>query len=340
MDTLKKQLQDDSVIEYYNDGFGILRKIYDKLSSKIIVGQNIYELTEYVEKEIEKLLSNIDVIRKGLSFPICIFKNNIVGNYSQISFSDDIINVEDIIKVEIGIHINGYPVILCKSYFIDNENQENIHDKSIKLLKEAKKKTIELMKIGKSNKHITDILTELGKKYEYELLYSNIDEINIPGISSYQMSQNIIDNYNDDKTPEDIVHKMILNRKSEAYNYDIVQTTFEKNEVYCINIVYSLGSGIIREGEILPMIYKRNNLVKKSLRLKTSRELLNKVTDKSKYFPCTLKDIDNKLKLGLNECIKNEVLERYPVYETKCKSKVINYKFTVLLKDKPIVFAL
>ena len=58
---------------------------------------------------------------KGISFPTSISVNNMVGYYSPLE-DNDIIKKGDIVKVEMGCHIDGFPACVVYTVVVDKVN--------------------------------------------------------------------------------------------------------------------------------------------------------------------------------------------------------------------------
>ena len=68
-----------------------------------------------------------------------------------------------------------------------------------------------------------------------------------------------------------------------------------------------------------------------SLKLKTSKEALGKF--KNNYFPMNVtKLVNSRFKMGLNECINNNLIESYPSMIESDNDIVVRIKFTVVIR--------
>lgn len=276
---------------------------------------------------------------KGVCFPTSISINNVVGFYSPIYDSENVSNIiknGDLVKVEMGAHIDGFPAYVVYTVVVGEASGKKAD--VIKAVTEASKDILKIMKPGKTNIMVSDIMKEYAKKYNCELL--NVSDINkvAPGVISYQMSQNTIDGRNDEDEPEENIHTIILAKESFDYDFGMSEAEFLDNEVYSIDIAMSTGTGKINNMYHEPTLFKRDHKIKYGLKLRTSKQVLSKFNNN--YFPVhmreLLKDITiGKVKAGLRECINSGLVIPYSPYSEKSDEYVARLKFTVIVRKKP-----
>ena len=125
---------------------------------------------------------------------------------------------------------------------------------------------------------------------------------------------------------------------------------FEANDVYVLDAVFSSGEGKPKVmDEKQTGVYKRALERKKySLKVKASRAVFSDIAAKFSLFPFSLRALQavgaereaaagaaggaTRVKLGLIECLKNEMLHAYPcMWERSADDAVAHFKQTVLL---------
>jgi len=336
------QLDKSENLEKYRTAGNIVCKVLDKLIKLTKPNANIYDLCKKgdncINNEVEQVYRNTKLeFGKGIAFPTCVSRNNYVGFYSPIE-KEQKIEYGDIVNIELGVHIDGFPAIVGYTVVVNN-NGEDYSDDKVKVVKaviEASKNVLSLFKDGKKNTNIVSCVKETADKYNCNLLYMDNPDHKAPGVISYQVSQNIIYDDNEDGDGDDI-HNIILNREREDYDFTMAETEFIENEVYVIDIAMSSGNGKINQTEDKTTIYKRNHNKRYNLKLKASKNAINKFS-KNK-FPVNIRDLnDTKLSFGLNECVNNGILEPFNVYSTKKDDYIAQVKFTVIVKrKKPIL---
>lgn len=325
------QLNDENLSKYKMAGY-IATKTIDEIIKKMkpeIQLINLIQLANnFIESECEKVYKNIKY--KGLAFPVCLSINDIAGHY--IPKITDVTKEGDIIKIELGVHIDGFPAFIGYSTII-NETNKKIDDKRANVMKaviEASKKIIKIMTPNYSNIDVTNLLKKYSEKYNCNLPICN-EKGAIPGVFSYQISRYICDGYNSEE--DEFIHKFILSKENPSFDFSQRETYFEENEIYVIDILMSTGNGKLNSINETN-IYRRNFEMRSDLKLKSSREAL--VLFNNNRFPITLTN-NSKIKLGIKECINKKLLEIYPVVSEKKNEFIARIKFTVIIKETPML---
>ena len=307
-----------------------VNKIMDGCKPDIKLCDLVKTGEEFVKDEVSKIYK--DVSYKGLCFPICLSQNNVAGYYS--ATDADVLKGGDLLKIELGVHIDGYPSIICFSTLVSN-GDEKYNQKQVDVMNaviKASKEVVSVMKPGKTNLEVVKVLEKYAEKYNCNIpLYNNVINEYAPGIISYQMSRYVNDGYNDDY--DEFIHQFILNRENKTYDFTMQEIEFEEDEVYAVDITMCSGSGKL--GQVFDTnIYKRNKELKNLLKLKASRETLNLFNNEC--FPIKINK-DSKIKLGLRECLEKRLLNKYSVVGEKDGEYVARIVFTVLVKKSPIL---
>jgi|688.fasta_scaffold468662_1 curved DNA binding protein len=327
------QLNDQSTLQKYKIAGLIATKTIDEIIKNTKVGSKLFDLVNigenYIRNELKKVFTEIK--DKGQSFPICLSLNNIAGHY--IPLSNEIIQDGDILKIELGVHIDGFPANIVFSTLVTSDNTI-INDKRSNVMKgciEASKEIIKIMKPGNTNKDVSNIMQKYAEKYNCNLPIYNESGI-VPGVLSYQISRYVVDGSNDDD--DEFIHRFILCKDNPNYEYTMRENEFEENEIYSIDILMSTGSCKLQNID-KTAIFKRNHKNRFPLKLKSSKDALS-LFNKG-MFPIKI-DISNvKIKLGLKECLEKNLIEKYPVVCDKEGEYIARVKFTVIVKENPVL---
>lgn len=330
------QLQDPNNLNKYKAAGLIATKAVTEIVNKAKDGVSLLELQQvgnnYITNECNKIYK--DVKYKGLAFPICLSKNNIAGHYTP--KNTDILKEGDLLKIESGVHIDGYPAFIAFTTLVHSDPNIKLDGKKTNVLRaviEASKEIVDAMKPNHTNRDIMKIMEKYAQKYNCNLPLYNDNEFDIvPGILSFQISRGVIDGYNDDS--DEFVHRFIQSRENPNSEFQLRETPLEENEVYAVDILMSSGSGkLIHSGET--HIFRRNHDIYEGLKLKTSREVLSSFG--KELFPIALDQNNTRVKLGLKECVDKRLVETYPVVKEKDDEFIARVKFTVIVRDKPIL---
>lgn len=326
-----KQLNSSDVLEKYKTAGKIAVEAMNKVIEYAKDGVSIITLCQIGDKYINNAVNNVykkKSIDKGLSFPTNININNYAGYYSPLDDKLKIYN-GDIINIDLGVHIDGYPAMLGYTVVIGdniNEKQKNILNALSKISKETNKLFIS----GKYNTDVVKQMEKIASEYKCNLLYTDNPLMHTPGITSHQISRYIIDGNNED-TDED-VHQIILHRHMEHYDYSMRKLEFDENEVYSVNIMVSSGTGKINPTDDRVTILKKTGKYY-GLKRNSSKKTFSNFN--STKFPINIREFDSTAtRLGVSECITGGLLEPYGVYAEKNNEYIGQLKYTIIVKNK------
>lgn len=317
-------------LSYYNTAANICGKVYLEIKSKILLDFienkiekiNILPLLEYGNKRIieETNLIFKKIKNKGIASPISISLNNCVGNYT-FDFSNtqnelNFIRIDDIIKINIGVSINGCISILCETFTVNKNKEINKINKFLDNLMYDLEDTI---KPGETNDTIRMLI---------ESKCTEKDIFPIENCKSFEQDLCKI-KFNDSKY-------IILNytKKYDSNDYLLVEPNlcfeFDENEVYTIDISVTpvLENKIVYKKQDFSHLYRFNEN-HYSLKLKSSRDFYNTIKSKHNYHLFDIQEHLQKNKFCLTECIKNGILEEYPILFANIP--VITKRFTILV---------
>jgi len=307
----------------YNTSAKICGIVYNKLKDAIFIDSilSVKKLYEIGMNEIQNQCNNVfkKIDRKGPACPISINLNNCVDNFT---YNDELmIQPDDIVKIKLGVDIDGN-IAMYGNTFKYNKDEE---DSYIMFLTQLKKDVVKNIYAGNTNDEVRIFI---------ESKCTDNGCFPIENCKSIQ---------HDENTSEDDWPKYMILNYEKKYDKDeyLIQDNecfeFLENEIYTINLTIVPEN----DNEKNIMIKEPGNLYKLTnyhygLKLKSSRTLYsiinnnhyNNIFDISQY----TKDI--KLKLGLPECIKNNVIEELPVYYLKNKLPVYSTIFTICVQKK------
>lgn len=322
----------DDMITKYHASASICGKVYNKIKAKIIEEneRNILILTAYGNNLITDELNNVYKKSKNkyIAFPVSISLNNCLGNYIYNHNNPDsphnTIKETDVIKVELAVSIDGCISVLAETFTI-TEND----------------------KVKEINKFLDKIQKELVKKIKHEetademrmLVESKCtdnDLFPIENCMSYQQ-------WEGDLKRDDLKYMILNYRKYYDMNDYLISPEninyeFEENDIYTINLSVIPTRDDIEEN----IKYKTNeeshiyrlNEYTYSLKLKSSKSFYSQVKSNHKNyaFDVSVYNSDAKNRMGIKECLNNNILEAYPItYVHPQTLPVITKKFTIIV---------
>ena len=337
--------KDPRAFSYLQDAGRIADEALQALIEKCKVGANLNELCTESDKLIKEKLSKIYIKKKfikGIAFPTTISVNEVCGNYSApLELSDDsheykTLSEGDVAKVELGVQINGFASIIAHTIVVSDKPDKITGKKADVILAayNSIQAALRLMKVnGPTNNDVTNATATICKEYEVNP---------IEGVLSHRMKRYIVD------CMETIINK-------ETFEHKVDQRKFEFGDVFAMDVIVSTGEGKPKETDIKTTVYKRALETTYKLRTDSGRKLLSVVEGNFYSFPFSFNVFDKEeniklkqpidklntvMKLGLNECIKNELLHGYPVLTEKKGEIVAQFTYTIAVRNEgPIIIS-
>ena len=347
----------------YNTAARICNHVFNLLKRKIENNEvlDIKTLYDIGMKEIEVVCNNAykKIERKGVAYPISINLNNCVDHYipdldykkeqnSVIKEQNSIIKDNDIVKIKLGVDIDGCIAMYCNTFIYTKNNNVIGENLTISKNEHIKQSEYYIDFLNRLQNDITKQMFSGNTNDELKILIeSKCTEYNLfPLINckSYEHTGNQIYN-NDGKY-------MILNYKRlyDKDDYLLVDNEcfeFLEDEVYTININVvpedmNDDNNIdkckenytdVYTDEDNSRIYRLNDLFY-SFKLKASKNFFSTVYKKHHYNAFNISEYtyDMNMKFGMKECKRSNVLQNLPLMYTKNKNTVYSISFTVVVR--------
>lgn len=322
----------DDMVTKYNSAASICGKVYNKIKDQIVKEneRNLLTLTSFGNSLIKEELNSMykKTKDKNIAFPVSISLNNCVGNYIYNHDNPDspynTISDNDVIKIELGVSIDGCISVLAETFTL-NENS-NIN-RAIEFLNKMQKDLIKKIKHEETADEMRILI---------ESKCTDNDIFPIENCMSHQQWEGDI--------KRDDLKYMILNYRKyydmEDYliSPDNINYEFEENDIYTINLSV-IPTRDDREDNIKykthgeSHVYRLNEYTY-SLKLKSSKAFYSQVKSNHRNygFDISLYNKDAKNRMGVKECLNNNILEAYPIkYVYPQDLPVITKKFTIIV---------
>jgi len=260
----------------------------------------LLEIAEKIENKIHELGGEI-------AFPVNLSINEIAAHYTP-SYGDES-KAHGLLKVDVGVHVNGYIADTAFSLDLDN-SEEN------KKLIQASRQALENVE-KQINQNST--LSEIGKIIE--------DTINSQGFNPIiNLSGHLMEQYK-------------LHAGISIPNIDNNSNLELGLNLYAIEPFATAGTGKVKDSRPSG-IYQLQDL--KNVRSPIARELLEYIFKKYDNLPfCSrwlVKEFGTKALLGLRQLEQENILHHFPQLIESSKSNVSQAENTFLIeKDKVIV---
>eukprot|EP00744_Colponema_vietnamica_P003390 GILI01005201.1.p2 GENE.GILI01005201.1~~GILI01005201.1.p2 ORF type:complete len:383 (+),score=166.93 GILI01005201.1:36-1184(+) len=258
-------------------------------------------------------------VDKGIAFPTSVSVNNCVAHNSP-SVEDEnqqVIANGDIVHIDLGIHVDGYPAVVAHTVFVSEDatipdtKEGNVIQAAYTALQTA----VRSLRPGTKMYEVTEVIEKVAAHFGVNCA---------DGVLSHQIKQYIVDGARCipcKKAPEYIVH-----------DYSI-----EPAQVWSLDIVFTTGKGKLKEKDTRCSIFKQSLESNYQPKMESARALLQEVNTRFQVFPFAVRNVENKkARLGLSEMLKHGVVTPYPVLYEKEGEAVAHFKITTLITAKKI----
>ncbi|VDP24943.1 unnamed protein product [Schistosoma margrebowiei] len=319
---VEQDVLDDTVVNKYKMSAEVTNAVLLELIGLCVDGANIVELCELGDKKIcdkvSQLFKKEKEMRKGIAFPTAISVNNMIRHYSPIeneAFGPIEIKTGDLVKIDVGAHIDGYAAIVGHTFVVGASQDNKITGRKADVIlaaHAAAEAVIRLLKPGVENLKASEIVSKTVTDFNCHA---------VEGMQCHQMKKLVYD-----------AEKNIVFSPTEEQKKTVEKCTFDINDVWNVDIIVSTGDGRPREHRARTTLFKKNETLYQ-LKMKAARQLYSEITNRFLAYPFSLRAFDDvkRARLGICECIKHGVIEPLPVVCEKDDEFVAQFRFTVLL---------
>ncbi|KAL7273973.1 Methionine aminopeptidase 2 [Rhizina undulata] len=303
----------------YRKGSEIHRQVRQWAQKWIKPGMSLMEITEGIEDSVRALtghdgLTEGDSIIAGMGFPTGVSINHCAAHYTPNSGNTIVLNKEDVMKVDFGVHINGRIVDSAFTMTFDP-----VYDNLLAAVKDATNTGIREAGIDVRMSDIGAAIQEVMESYEVEI-----------GGQIYQVKP--IRNLNGHNINQYQIH----GGKSVPIVKGGDQTKMEEGETFAIETFGSTGKGYVRDDMETSHYAKNLDAPNVALRLSSAKNILNVITKNFGTLPFCRRYLDrlgqDKYLLGLNNLVANGIVEAYPPLCDIKGSYTAQFEHTILLR--------
>lgn len=248
-----------------------------------------------------------------MAFPTTISVNEVCGHNSPLPEDSTSIKEGDLVKVELGVHIDGFPAFVGHTLVVKSDNEPVTGAKADVILAayKAKEAALRLIKPGHTNNQVTALIAKVCDAYKVTP---------VEGVISHELKKHLIDG-----------NKVILNK--ETFDQKVEEQEFAIHDVFDFEVMVSSGEGKPKDVDVRCTVYKRSLDQVYNLKVKQSRQFYNEVLNKYPSFCFSLNAFEDELsaKLGVKECIQHDLLIPYSVMAEKPGNVVAVFRTTVMI---------
>jgi len=311
-------LTNPNVATKYNTCGEVVNKVLKEVMEKCVPGADIFELcrlgdnrlTEETGKLYNKKVKGM-TIDKGVAFPTCISVNGVCGNYSPLKSETSTLSAGDVVKVDLGAHIDGFPVCAAHT-LVCGEAASGRKADLIMACFVAAQCAARKIQDGANGTEVTEVIAKAAAEFDCKP---------VNGVLTHVVEQGEIDG-----------GKVVLNAKEEGATPD--ECIFEAGEVYHLNVVLSTGSGNTRDTELRTTVMKRDHAQTYVLKSAKARQFMAEVGKRFPWAAFSLGAFEDETgaRVGQAEARRHDLFDEYPVVKEKEEDALVaQFKYTVLI---------
>ena len=287
-----------SMLESYRKAGDISKKVKQKALSFIAPGMSFFEIAELIEKEIVSFGGSP-------AFPCNLSVNNVAAHYTPDRSCSRVFAEGDLLKVDFGVHVDGYISDLAFSL-----NPSGEHTDLIRASKEALSEAVKLSTPGRE-------VNEIGQAVEDKITSFGFRPI--ANLSGHLLEQ------------------FVLHAGLSIPNVPNGSGVLEDGMVIAIEPFATDGSGWVVDS---PEAFIFKYLQDRPVRLSDARMILKRAKEDFSSLPFASRWIDlphARVNLAILQLLRVNALYRYPVLKEKTGGLISQAECTVVVGDKPEV---
>jgi methionyl aminopeptidase len=278
----------------------IAQEVKEFIRPKIKVNESALKLIELTEKKINELGGSC-------AFPVNLAINNIAAHYTSPRKDDElVINENDLVKLDLGVHVNGY---IVDTAFSVNFNESETLDSIITATDTAVKAAKMMIAPGVNTREIGERIEEIIRGFDY---------VPIKELGGHQVEQWVVHGT-----------KKLPNLGSQG------GSEIEIGEVYAIEVFASTGVGSVHNTNTCN-IYSLNPYAGRvPLRRSSSRKILSFINRNYKTLPFAERWLEEEFQMGitfgLQELVRQGKLDAHYVLSERKDAYVAQSEHTVVV---------
>ncbi|KAJ2489698.1 hypothetical protein IWW37_003755 [Coemansia sp. RSA 2050] len=310
---------DTGINTKYQSTAAIVEQVLKQVLGVVVPGISVASLCSYADSLVTAYTHSVHRketdIERGASYPTTVSVNNIIQNCSPSPSEDTLLQEGDVVKIEVGAHIDGYVASAAHTVVATNHPGAMVEDRRADAISAAyygSEVASRMVRPGQSPRNLVKALglvaAGFGCTVAEDTFTCQLDRFVVSGPNTFA------NRFNPDVPAPDF--------------------TFETGEMYTVDCTMSTGPGIARASTIDPAVYQRDVNHQYALKLRTSRALFSEVCKRYSVFPFLMRDIvdaNQSLRAGVSECVKSQLLVPFAVtMDKRAGSVVAQFKLTVL----------
>lgn len=296
----------------FRKGAEIHRRVRAKARQQIKPGMAMLEVADIIENSIRAYAGNDHTLKQGIGFPTGLSLNHVAAHYTPNSSDKVVLKYEDVMKVDIGVHVNGHIVDSAFTLTFDDK-----YDNLLTAVREATNTGVKESGIDVRLNDIGAAVQEVMESYEVEL-----------DGKTYPVK--CIRNLNGHNIGDFVIHS----GKSVPIVANGDMTKMEEGEAFAIETFGTTGNGyVVTLGECSH--YALNPGTDDIKVPDRARELVGSIKKNFGTLPWCRRYLErageDKYLLALNQLVRAGVVEDYPPLVDVSGSYTAQFEHTILL---------
>jgi methionyl aminopeptidase len=303
----------------YREAAEVHRQVRQYAQKSIKPGQTLTEIAEGIENGVRALTGHPgqaegDAYLAGMGFPCGLSLNHCAAHYTPNAGNKVVLQQEDVMKVDFGVHVNGR--IVDSAFTVAFEPK---YDQLLAAVKAATNAGVKEAGIDARVGEIGGVIQEVMESYEVE-----IDGTTYPVKSIRNL------------TGHNILPYSIHGTKAVPIVKSNDQTKMEEGDVFAIETFGSTGNGYVRDDMEVSHYAKSKDVQHVDLRLSSAKTLLSVINKNFGTLPFCRRYLDrlgqDKYLLGLNSLVNAGIVDAYPPLVDKKGSYTAQSEHTILIR--------
>eukprot|EP00755_Sulcionema_specki_P027717 Sspe_Gene.88347::Locus_60383_Transcript_1_1_Confidence_1.000_Length_1431::g.88347::m.88347 len=321
----EESIENGDVVQKYRMAAKFAQQGLEAVLEKCAHGAMVAELCKLGDETIGKLCSEVfrkkgadsEKVYRGVAFPTNISINDVTANFAPVD-GEAMLCTGDVVKIHCGAHVDGYVSQVAHTIIVDS-NIPSSHPAAsdvITAAHTAATAALHLMRPDQEN--INDAVTEMIGR-----VAADFKVVPCEGVLSHRVRRWTIN------TPICIINAKVI--KDDAFQ-DVEPYAFGPHQVWHLDITMSTGHRQLHRAESETTIFQRNQVLL-APRIKAAHYVLKFIRDQFLNFPFNVRDFDNapRARLGLQDLVKNDMVDPQHPMKTKSKEVTARFLWTVML---------
>ena len=289
-------------IQDYTSAGKIASEVRENARKKYYVGSTLLEICESIEKEI---------LQKGgkCAFPVNTSLNEIAAHYTAEPNDDRVVKDADILKIDLGVQINGYIADTAVTVCYDPK-----YDYLVQAAEAALREAISIIRVGTKSSDVGKIIENTVKQ---------MGGIPIANLSGHSLEQYTI-------------HA----GKSVPNIWSIGSFSFQSTEAYACEpfVTTTEGLGFVREGNTRNIF---SLVTRKRIKDNDANKLIDFIWNKFNMLPFALRwltpEWDEKtVRQLLEKLVQQKIVRSYPILIEANNQRVAQAEHTFIPNDNGV----